>query len=204
MQLIYGTTNKAKIESMKRRVEPLGIEILSLKDVNAPKMQVKEDGNSPLDNAKIKAMAYYKVLKMPVFSCDSGLYIDELEDARQPGINVRGKDDYMDDDEAVRHYTALANELGGKMTAWYQNAICLYLGDGQIYEYMGKDIASEKFYIVSKQHENGVAAKGFPLDSISVQIESGKYYYDIEAFSDKYMNVNDGFASFFKRVIHGI
>jgi len=201
MQLIYGTTNKAKIEFMKRRVESFGIEILSLNDVNAPKMHVEENGNSPLDNARIKAIAYYKALKMPVFSCDSGLYIDGLDDARQPGINVRGKDDYMDDDEAVRHYTALANEFGGKMAAWYQNAICLCLGDGQIYEHMGKDIASEKFYIVSKQHKNGVAAKGFPLDSISVQIESGKYYYDIEGYSDKYMNVHDGFASFFKQAL---
>ncbi|MCL1882876.1 MAG: hypothetical protein FWF81_03885 [Defluviitaleaceae bacterium] len=201
MKLMYGTTNKAKIDFMKRRIEPLGIEILSLTDVNAPKLNVVENGNSPLDNARIKAIAYYDALKMPVFSCDSGLYIDGLDDARQPGINVRGKEDYMNDDEAVRYYTSLANELGGKMTAWYQNAICLILGEGQIFGHMGKDIASEKFYITSKQHKNGVIAKGFPLDSISVQIESGKYYYDIEGCSDKYMNVHDGFASFFKRAI---
>ena len=67
MKLVYGTTNKAKIEFMKCRVEHLGIEILSLDDVGAPKMQIEENGNSPLDNARIKALAYYEVLKMPVF-----------------------------------------------------------------------------------------------------------------------------------------
>ena len=30
------------------------------------------------NNAKIKAEAYYKAFSMPVFSCDSGLYFDEV------------------------------------------------------------------------------------------------------------------------------
>ena len=204
MKLIYGTTNKAKIDFMKRRVEPLGIEILNLTDVDAPKLDIAENGNSPLDNARIKALAYYEVLKMPVFSCDSGLYIDGLDDSRQPGINIRGKDDYMDDDEAVRYYSALAAELGGSMTARYKNAIVIVMDEKTTYEHMGEDIASESFLMVSKPHKNGVVAKGFPLDCLSVQIESGKYYYDIEGYIDKYLNVHDGFAAFFKRVMEGM
>ena len=186
---------------MKRRVEPLGIEILSLTDVDAPNLLITENGNSPLENAKIKALAYYDVLKKPVFSCDSGLYIDGLDDARQPGINIRGQNDYMDDNEAVRYYSALAAEFGGSMTAWYKNAIVLVLDDKTVYEYMGEDIASEPFLMASKPHKNGVVTKGFPLDCLSVQIESGKYYYDIEGYIDKYLNVHDGFAAFFQRVL---
>ena len=91
MKIVYGTTNKAKIDFMKRRVEPLGIKVLSFTDVDAPKLDIAKNGNSPLENAKIKALAYYDVLKKPVFSCDSGLYIDGLEDACQPGIDIRGK-----------------------------------------------------------------------------------------------------------------
>ena len=53
MKLIYGTTNKAKIDFMKRRVETLAIEILSLTDVAAPKLDIVENGNSPLDNARM-------------------------------------------------------------------------------------------------------------------------------------------------------
>ena len=60
MKLIYGTTNKAKIDFMKRRVEPLGIEILSLTDVDAPNLLITENGNSPLENAKIKADAAFQ------------------------------------------------------------------------------------------------------------------------------------------------
>jgi len=200
VRFIYGTTNEAKIEFMRRRVEHLNIEILSLNDVGAPNLHIEENGNNPLDNARIKALAYYDALRVPVFSCDSGLYIDGLDDERQPGINVRGQNDYMDDDEAIRYYTALATEFGGSVTAWYQNAICLVLNDAQIHEYMSEDIASERFLLVSEPHEKLVKEKGFPLDCLSVHIESGKYYYDIEGYSDKYLNVHDGFAAFFKRV----
>jgi len=201
MKLIYGTTNKAKIDFMKQRIEHLDIEILSLNDVSTPKLFIEEHGNSPLDNARIKALAYYDVLKMPLFSCDSGLYIDDLDHSRQPGINIRGQDDYMDDDEAVRYYSALATELGGSMTARYKNAIVLVLDEKTIYEYMGEDIASEPFLMVSTPHKNGIVAKGFPLDCLSVHIESGKYYYDIDSYSDKYLGVHDGFAAFFQRVL---
>ena len=201
MKLIYGTTNKAKIDFIKRRVEPLGIEVLSLTNVDTPTLDIAENGSNPLENAKIKALAYYEALKTPVFSCDSGLYIDGLDDSRQPGINIRGQDDYMDDDKAVHYYSALAAELGGSMTARYKNAIVLVMNEKTIYEYMGEDIASEPFLMVSKPHKNGVIAKGFPLDCLSVQIESGKYYYDIEGYIDKYLNVHDGFAAFFKRVL---
>ena len=35
-----------------------------------------------------------------------------------------------------------------------------------------------------------------------IAIESGKYYNDIESYNDKYLNVHDGFAAFFSRVLH--
>ncbi|MCL2199698.1 MAG: hypothetical protein FWB80_12325 [Defluviitaleaceae bacterium] len=194
MKLLYGTTNKSKITFMQKRVSHRGIEIVSLTDIRAPQMHIEENGNSPLDNAKIKALAYYKALKTPLFSCDSGLYIEGLDEARQPGINVRGIGDYMSDDDAIAHYSALAKEMGGKMTARYKNAICLILDEGQIFEYMGEDIASAPFYLVSTPHKKRNI--GFPLDSLSVHIESGEYYFDRE-YSEKYEEIDNGFAKFF-------
>jgi len=202
MKLVYGTTNKAKITVMKKSVKHLGIELLSLDDVAIPKLNIEENGSSPLDNAKIKAIAYYNELKIPVFSCDSGLYIDELDDDRQPGLNVRGIGDYMNDDEALTYYSALAEEFGGCVTARYQNAIYLIINDEHQYGYMGEDIASERFYFVSKPHQKRV--EGFPLDSISVHIESGKYYYDLDKSEEEYYDsglIGAGYAAFFQRVL---
>ncbi|MCL2056793.1 MAG: hypothetical protein FWH02_06220 [Oscillospiraceae bacterium] len=200
MKLIYGTTNKAKIDFMKKRIEPLGIEILSLADVNAPKLNIDESGGTPLENAKIKAWAYYRELRRPVFSCDSGLYIDGLDEARQPGAHVRsvgGRE--LNDEETIEYFSSLAAEFGGSVTARYQNAICLVLGDTQAYEHMGDDIASERFLIVTKPH--GKRNEGFPIDSLSVEIKSGKYYYDLDDSTKKLAEGDDGFAAFFKRVL---
>ena len=198
MKLLYGTTNKSKVIFMQKKVSHLGIEIISLTNISAPKLHIEENGNSPLENARIKAKAYFNALKTPLFSCDSGLYIDGLDDAKQPGINVRGIGDHMTDEDAIAHYSSLAREMGGKMTARYKNAICLILGDGQIFEHMGDDITSSPFYLVSTPHKT--RNEGFPLDSLSIHIESGQYYVDME-YPYKYAEVNDGFAKFFKNAL---
>ncbi|MCL2415479.1 MAG: hypothetical protein FWD01_01580 [Defluviitaleaceae bacterium] len=199
MKIIYGTTNKSKIDFMRRRINGLGgIEMLSLNDVSMPKVSIMENGATPLENARIKALSYFAMLGRPVFSCDSGLYIDNLDDSRQPGLNIRGAGDVMNDDEAIVYYSKLAEEMGGKMTARYKNAICLVMAKNKIFEHMGDDIASEPFIITSKPHP--IRKEGFPLDSLSIDIASGKYFHDLpEENSDKLCGE---FAAFFKRSLN--
>ena len=203
MKLLYGTSNKSKIRVMKEYIASLGIEISSLDDVSAPLPDIDESGSSPLENARIKALAYYKALKTPVFSCDSGLYIDGLDDTRQPGVHVRRINGRrLNDDEMIAYYSALANEFGGKLTARYQHSICLVMDDAKIYEHAGEDLASQRFYIVSKPHPRRY--EGFPIDSLSVEIQSGMYYYDIENCQDIYFGIADGFTAFFSRVLRDV
>ena len=45
----------------------------------------------PLENARQKALAYYRICGQPVFSQDSGLYIEGLPKERQPGACTAGK-----------------------------------------------------------------------------------------------------------------
>lgn len=78
MKILYGTTNPSKLEYMKRMLYGLDIELIGLKDINLITQNIDESGNNPLENARIKAIAYYKAAKTPVFSCDSGLYIEGL------------------------------------------------------------------------------------------------------------------------------
>ena len=88
MQILYGTTNQGKLESMRKITDTLGVELIGLKELDQPIPVVEESGKNPLENAEIKARAYYKAFGMPVFSCDSGLYFDELDEEEQPGIYV--------------------------------------------------------------------------------------------------------------------
>ncbi|ARC86699.1 ham1 family protein [Clostridium argentinense CDC 2741] len=200
MKLLYGTSNPAKLAHMKKVLEGLDIEIIGLKDINLKFDEIDESGNEPLENARIKALAYYKTYKSPVFSCDSGLYIEGLSKENQHGVHVRrvnGKS--LDDEEMINHYSSLVRKLGGQAKARYKNGICLVIDDKNIFEYDGEDIGTGNFIISSKPHEKRNV--GFPLDSLSVDIESNMYYIDIENNKrNKDDNIqNEGFREFFKR-----
>jgi 8-oxo-dGTP diphosphatase len=197
--LLYGTRNVGKLNAMCKHLALLDINIIGLNDVDISLPSIYENGNIPLENAKIKALAYYKATGMPVFSCDSGLYIKNAPDELQPGVHVRninGK--YLSDEEMIEHYGKLAESFGGHMTVRYKNGICLVIGD-EVYEYMSDDIAGEEFIIASKPHPRRTL--GFPLDSLSVHIRTGKYYYDMDELKDR-SSMDEGFRNFFKRVLN--
>jgi len=86
MKILYGTTNPGKLAAMQKSVEGLSIEIIGLRDMEGELPRINENGKTPLENAEIKARAYYEAFHIPVFSCDSGLYFDELADEEQPGF----------------------------------------------------------------------------------------------------------------------
>lgn len=198
MRVLYGTTNKGKLQAMEKSVRQLDIEIIGLNDLNCKLPLIEECGRTPLENAEIKARAYFEAFHMPVFSCDSGLYFDELTDEEQPGIHVRrvnGKE--LNDDEMIQHYSTLARKYGGKITGRYRNAIYFILDENHHYSSMDMSIATEPFVLVTKPHVKRV--EGFPLDSLSIDIETGKYYYDIEV-KDVSTSVDDGVRKFFIEV----
>lgn len=200
MKILYGTTNQGKLLAMKKSVETLDIELICLKDLNCELPVIVENGKTPLENAEIKARAYFEAFHMPVFSCDSGLYFDELPDEEQPGIHVRrvcGKE--LTDEEMIVHYAALAERHGGKLTGRYRNAIYFILDETHHYSSMDMSIATEPFLLANKPHEKRVP--GFPLDSLSVDIATGKYYYDLTV-KDVSTSVDDGVRKFFVKVLN--
>lgn len=198
MTILYGTGNPAKLGAMQKRLETLHMEIIGLKDLNRDIPDVKETGNTPIENARLKAIAYYEAFQMPVFSCDSGLYFDNVPDDVQPGVHVRNVNGRkLSDAEMLSYYSGLAKKYGD-LTARYKNAICFVMDKDRIYESMDPSLESEKFIISSKPHKNGIVKKGFPLDCLSVDIKTGKYYYDLaEEKFDKFV-VEDGFLEFFR------
>lgn len=202
MKLLYGTGNPAKISAMRQRLKELDIELTGLEDMKEQGYEIPvapENGSTPLENARQKALAYYKVFHMPVFSCDSGLYFDNVPDEIQPGVHVRtinGK--YLSDEEMLAYYTGLVKKYGS-LTARYRNAICFVKDENHVYEAMDEAMASEKFILTDTQHSR-IRRKGFPLDSISIDIATGKYYYDLSMEQLDKVAVEDGFLSFFKEL----
>ncbi len=199
MKILYGTTNKGKLQAMEKSVKTLDIELIGLNDLNCDLPAINENGRTPLENAEIKARAYYEAFHMPVFSCDSGLYFDELDEEEQPGIHVRrvnGKE--LSDDEMIEYYATLAKQHGGEITGRYRNAIYFILDENHHYSSMDISIATEPFILGTKPHSKRV--EGFPLDSLSIDIKTGKYYYDLEV-KDVSTSVDDGIRSFFAEIL---
>ncbi len=199
VKLLYGTSNPAKLDSMRKRLESLNLQIIGLNDLGKAIPVIEEDGSTPLENAEKKALGYYKAFGMPVFSCDSGLYIDGIPEEKQPGVHVRNIDGKcLTDDEMIEYYSTLAAEYGD-LTARYWNAICL-VADGQhIYRAMEESMASDPLLITKKPHR--VRKKGFPLDSLSIDIKTGKYFYDLDEEEKTQGAVRDGFLDFFQKIM---
>ena len=92
MELIFGTTNQGKLNLIRSYLEGSGIRITGLTELPELPEEPVEYGKTPLENARGKAEHYYRLLKRPVFSCDSGLVIEGLSDEEQPGVHVRRHD----------------------------------------------------------------------------------------------------------------
>lgn len=70
------------------------------------------------------------------------------------------------------------------------------LNENKIYEYDGEDIADD-FIITSKASYK--RKLGFPMDSISIDIDTGKYIIDLDDKDKKEEKIKEGFRDFFIR-----
>ena len=81
--IIFASQNKGKVKEVVQILNGLDIEIISLADMNE-QIEIIEDGDSFEANALIKAKQVYNKFKLPTIADDSGLVVDQLNDA--PGI----------------------------------------------------------------------------------------------------------------------
>lgn len=202
MKILYGTGNQAKFSVMKESLEKMGLELISLKEMAEEGKKipvVPENGMTPLENARQKATAYYEAFKIPVFSCDSGLYFQQVPESIQPGVHVRNVNGKcLSDEEMITYYTGLVKKYG-PLTAYYKNAICFIVDETHIYEAMEPSMESEKFIITDVPH-SPVRKPGFPLDSIALDLKTGAYYYDMPKEKLDQVAVEEGFMEFFRKL----
>ena len=181
MKVLFATTNPAKVKKYKDKLVEKQIELLTIKDLDI-KIDIDENGKNALENAYIKAKTYYDKTKIPTIGMDDCLFIEGISEDEQPGTNVRrvnGKT--LTDDEMIEHYTNLVKKYGKKLTAKWVYGMVICTNDGISKFTWSKD----DFYLVYKPIEKRNI--GYPLDSISVIPESGKYFAElVENNEEKY------------------
>lgn len=173
MKVLLATTNPAKIKRYASKIQEKGIEVITLRDIDL-KLEVEENGKNAIENAYIKAKAYYEATGITTIAIDDNLFIEELPEDKQPGTNVKrvnGKE--LTDDEMIVYYTNLAKENGGKLTGKYVYGMVIYDGKESKQYTWEKD----NFYFVEKPSEK--RTKGYPLDSISIMPQYNKYFVDL-------------------------
>lgn len=173
MKVLFATTNQAKVGKYKEALKERGLELITINDLDF-KLDIDENGKNAIENAYIKAKAYYDATKIPTIGMDNCLFIEELPEEKQPGTHVRrvnGKE--LTDEEMIEYYTNLVKEYGGKLTAkWvYGMVIC----DGR--ERKEYSWSKSNFYLVDKPCEK--RNPGYPLDSISVMPENNQYWLEL-------------------------
>lgn len=172
-QVLFATTNLAKIGKYKEKLKEKGIELISINDLDF-KLEIEESGKNAIENAYIKAKPYYEKTKIPTIGMDNCLFIEELPAEKQPGTHVRrinGKE--LNDEEMIEYYTKLAKEYGGKLTAKWVYGMVIYNGkEGKEYNW-----SKSNFYLIDKPCTK--RNPGYPLDSISVMPENNEYWLEM-------------------------
>lgn len=174
-EVLFATGNPAKIKRFEEELLKHGIKLISLKDIDVD-LEVVEDGNDAVENALIKARAYYNATGIATIAMDDSLFLENVPDCKQPGMFVRrvnGK--RLNDDEMIKHYMNLVKEYGtnGKITArWIYGMALINDKDENTYTWSKKD-----FYLVDVPSSK--IDSGYPLNSISINKKLDKYFTDL-------------------------
>lgn len=173
MKVLFATKNPAKVKKYIEQLEKRGIELITIRDLGI-NIKVEETGKDAIENAYIKAKAYYDATGITTIGMDNNLFIEELPAEKQPGTHVRrvnGKE--LTDEEMLEYYTNLVKEYGGKLTAKWVYGMVIYNGkEDKEYSW-----SKSNFYFIDKPCEK--RNPGYPLDSISIVPECNKYFVEL-------------------------
>ena len=79
IKVLFATTNPAKVSLYKDELLKNGIELVTLKDLGI-NLNVDENGKDALENAYIKAKAYYEKTNMITIGMDNNLFFENVSD----------------------------------------------------------------------------------------------------------------------------
>lgn len=111
-EVLFATGNASKVARFSGKLQEKGIKVKSLKDINN-NINIEENGETAIENAIIKAKAYYEVTNFTTMAIDDTLYIEDIPEDKQPGVYVRrvnGK--RLNDEEMIEYYTNLVKTYG--------------------------------------------------------------------------------------------
>ena len=155
-----GTSNPSKLPYLCSWFDGIDIECVSPASVGLSGFDASENGRTAEENAIEKARSWYGAAKMPVFALDAGLvFLDLPEDAPiQPGVHVRRAAGHVMDDRDS--YCIMKNP-------WHYDT----------YTFSHAELEANAFLLVDRPC--GIDMPGWPLNSLMVDINTGKYLFEM-------------------------
>lgn len=170
IDLFYATENKSKLHNMVYRLREYPIRVLCPTDLGIH-LDIEESGATAVENALLKANAYYQAVKIPTIAADSGVRIEGIPEEAQPGLYVRrvnGK--VLTDEEMIDHYAALAQNAQQKCWLQYLTGVAMINGT----ETVTMVLPDPPLRLVPVPNTDR-RHRGNPLDVVT-QTEDGIYY----------------------------
>ena len=190
-KVLFATKNKSRVNRFREKLLENDIELISLSDINLD-IGVNENGKTAIENALIKARAYFKETHIPTMGMDDNLYLEGVPEDKQPGVFVRrvnGKT--LTDEEMIKHYISLVNKYGkdGKLRCKWVYGLAIINSNGKENTYTW---SKDNFYMVNTKSDK--INEGYPLNSISKYKGLDKYFTDITLEDKKKIKVDESFV----------
>ena len=166
MKIIIASSNTDKVREFQRILEGFRVELSP-----APySIKVLETGRDFIENAILKARAYYREFKMPVLSDDSGLEVDAI--GKAPGIfSARFSEDGSYKSNIERLLRQIKNIPEDRLRARFVCAVCLI--DNREIIYVAQETCEG--YVIKELRGNS----GFGYDPIFYYPELGRTFGEL-------------------------
>lgn len=149
MKVVFGTTNKRKIEDLQNLINSLklDIEVLGMNDIGWDRGEIEENGTTINENSLIKANAIHAFCKennihYPIITDDAGLFCDAL--AGKPGIfTARYAEDELNENPKLPKHQCVIKllrqlENNSNRTAYYKCAVTYMNSTGEYFQEIGQ------------------------------------------------------------------
>lgn len=182
-KLLIATKNPGKFKEIKKFLQDLNLERLSLSDVKISE-DFEETGKTYKENSQQKALFYAKKSGLPTIADDGGLEISALNG--QPGIHSRRWLGYRVSDKVLaKHLKKVAKDLPkNKRDALFRAVVSFALPDGKTWSAEGLI----KGIIVDNPKVNLI--KGYPYRSFFYLPKLKKFYHESELTPDEERKYN--------------
>ncbi len=164
-ELVVATGNPAKFERYAKGLkEYFDVQLSSLRDEHLK--TVDEPFDTAEENARHKALEYFRQCGKPVLAVDEALYVDFLPADQQPGVHVRrfGGGEEVSDDELLTRVLELVKKApaNNRKGRWHF-AVCLARGENDLREVQ---FDMPRLFITEPSPKR---LPGYPLSSIGIQ-----------------------------------